>query len=94
MFGPAKHKKYADIVTFQSPSAADKAAVQLHSEFHEAETRSKQVRVKRVTVLAANRAEASLGRTDLKPATRTRMRKVSKEYRDVAASMPIPPKKK
>ena len=64
-------------------------ARQLKQEFREAKTRAKRVRVKRAAVLAANRADASSRKRNLKRGTKTRLRKVSSIYRKAADGMII-----
>jgi len=93
LFFPAKHKKYADIVTFDTRYAAEDATNELLREFRSAKTRSKKVRILRVTVAAANRAEASSSRKDIDPDVAYKLKRISSLYRAASKNMLIPKKR-
>jgi len=83
LFGPAKHKKLAEIVTFESTSKAQKAAAKLKKMFKQAlkqGDRKKALEIKRAAQLAANRAEASLKRRNLHPQTRKKLERIAEIY--------------
>lgn len=82
MFGEAKHKKYADIVSLETPSKAKMSVAKLIDEFDKAKTRSKKVRIKRVTVNASNRARASWLRKGLSRSEKLQFLWIHKIYRN------------
>lgn len=88
-YEPAHYATLADMVKITSVPEAKVGARQLKQEFREAKTRAKRVRVKRAAVLAANRADASSRKRNLKRGTKTRLRKVSSIYRKAADGMII-----
>lgn len=87
IFFEPKHEKYAEIVSFENPREAMQASAILEREFDDAKTRAKKVRVKRVTVLAGNRAEAMLQKKELSTSERREFREIAKIYRDTAKRM-------
>ena len=92
LFRPPRYKKYAEIVTFEDPASARKAARKLLHEFKSAKTRAKKVRVKKVTVYAANRARASAKRKNLSSRERKELLQIARIYERAAAKMKLPPK--
>ena len=93
LFKPPRWKKYARIVSFEDPKSARKAAKKLLEEFRSAKTRAKKVRVKKVTVYAANRARASAKRKNLSARERREFRQIARIYERAAAKMKLPPKR-
>ncbi len=93
LFGPARHPKYAKIVKFTTIKDARESARRLLREFKSAKTRDKAVRVKRVTVLAANRAEAAAKRRKLSKRERHQLRRIAEVYRKAADRMKLPPRR-
>jgi len=91
LFGRARHRKYAEIVSFRTIGEARESARRLLREFKSAKTRDKAVRVKRVAVLAANRAEAAARRRNLSKRERHQLRRIAEVYRRVADRMRLPP---
>lgn len=83
MFGPPKHKKYADIITFKSENDARIAARQMHVEFNKANTRPKRVIIIKALNLASNRAKASAKRENISSTTKRRLLAISKIYKDM-----------
>ena len=88
MFFPAKGK-YADIVKLDTVENAQKAADELLREFNSAKTRTKKVRIKKVTVLASNRAYASAKRKKLSYKERQEFKQIGMLYRDYAKVMEL-----
>ena len=89
MFGPARWRYLSRIVTIKSVKAAQEAADRLLNMFREAETRAKQVRIKRATVLAANRISAMLKKGNLTRETRKRLQRIRGIYRRAAEKMKL-----
>ena len=87
LFFPAKSKKYEKIVSIETPEKARKSAKTLLREFKKAKTRSKKVRVKRVTITAMQRAKAQLKRKDLTPKEVTEFKKIVNIYKDAVKEM-------
>lgn len=87
MFGPARHRKLARIVTIKSVTEAKRAAQKLLEMFRAAKSRKQKVTIKRATVLAANRALVMARRRDLHPETKRRLRKVAMVYYAAAEKM-------
>jgi hypothetical protein len=85
MFGPAKDKKLAEIISIESPAEAQESIDSLERIFDAEKKRSKKVAILRATVLAANRAEAS--RMRIGPKERKEMGVVAKKYRKSASGM-------
>jgi len=82
LFFPPKSRKYAEIVRIDSPDAARVSVKRLEAEFHSAETREKKRRVKKMMVLAANRAAASARKSSLSGRERGEFREVEAVYRN------------
>ena len=61
-------------------------------EFNKAETRDKKIRLKKMVVLAANRAKVVSQNKRISDAHRLEAAKVERIYRNVARKMIIPPK--
>ena len=89
MFGPAKWKYLAQTITIRSVEKAQEAADRLLDMFRSAETRTKQVRIKRATVLAANRISAMLKKGNLTRETRKRLQRIRGIYRRAAEKMKL-----
>lgn len=87
MFGPPRYQYLARIVTFRSITAAREAARLLLRLFKEAKTRAKKVRIKRATVLAANRARVLARSRSLRPETKKRLRRIAYIYERAAERM-------
>jgi len=84
LFKPPRWKYLAEIVTFESPEKAQKAARQLVREVKKAKRRDKALRIARALTYAANRAKASAKRGNLSPEKRRELREISKIYREAA----------
>jgi len=65
MFVPTKHKYLGDMISLRNPSAARGSVKELQREFDGAKTKTKKLRIARATQLAANRARASVKRSNL-----------------------------
>ena len=85
MFGTPKHKYLSDIISISSPSAAQGSVKELKREFQEAKTRTKKLRIAKATMLAANRARASVKKTNLSKRERNEFWAIVKIY-DLAAT--------
>ena len=93
-YSPARHKYLGEIVTFKNPEAAKGAAKELLRLFNQARTRAKKLRIKRATILAANRARASAKRKNLSARERRELREIARIYRSAAEKMKLPPKRR
>ena len=93
MFGPARSKRLSSIVTLKSPGKAVMAAGKLRELFEHARTREFKVKVKRATVLAANRAEAMTHKKNLSRKERNELKRIAAIYRRAAKHMNLPPRK-
>lgn len=87
VFFPSESKKYADMVDLTSVENAKVSVFDLLSEFSEAKTYVKKLRVKRVTVLAANRAKVMSQNPRLKHNTRLQKARVAEVYEKAAKRM-------
>ena len=84
LFKPPRHKWIADIVSFESPSKARKAARKLVREVEKSKRRNKALTIARALTYAANRAEASAKRKNLSPKERRELKEIAEIYRDAA----------
>jgi len=87
MFSPPRHKDLAKIVTFESISAARKAAATLLKMFKSARTKKRKVTIKRATVLAANRARVLARSHRIHASTKKRLREIARIYERAAEKM-------
>lgn len=87
LFKEAKYKKYNKIVSFRSISEAEESVSILESEFKDAKTKSKKLRVARVTQFSANKVRVMARKKDLKTETRNRYKKISRMYGKSAIQM-------
>ena len=87
LFKPAKHKDLARIVTFESVSAARRAAEKLKKMFEEAESRERKLTILRATQYAANRAKAGAKNPKFSLTTRRKWLEIAKVYEDAAEWM-------
>jgi hypothetical protein len=94
LYGPPRYKKYSDIVSLQSAAEARTSAIRLLSEFDNTQERSKKVRVKRVAVEAANRAQVGARRIEYSDEARKKYAEVEKIYREASSKMVLQDKKK
>jgi hypothetical protein len=92
IFFPAKYKRYADIVRIDTPEAARLSVKQLEEEFEKAETREKKRRLKKMVVLAANRAAVMSNNPRVSRKERQEAAEVEKIYRAAAGRMKLPPR--
>ena len=81
LFKPPRHKWIAEIVTFESPGKAERAARRLVNIVKTA-PRGKALTVLRALNYAANRAEASAQRSNLSAKERSELIRVSRIYRE------------
>jgi len=93
IFFPPKYKKYAKIITIANPRDARKAANKMLVEFRKAKTRAKKVRLKKMVVLAANRAKVIAKSGRVSPKERREMMQVYRVYREAVGKMQLPPRK-
>ena len=90
LFKPPKHKWIADIVTFESPTKARKAAKALVSYLSSGRKgkmkigKTRALAIVRALNYASNRAEAASRNPKLKPATKRELREISKIYKNAA----------
>ena len=89
-YSPPRHKKLAAIITFESVSAAEKAARKLTQMFHDAKRRDTKRTIKRAVVLAATRARVGARRRDLSPAEKAKLHRIAAVYASAAARMVMP----
>jgi hypothetical protein len=89
MFGPAKSKKYADIVSLETPSKARESVKQLLHEFYALTSEKKQVKILRVTTLAANRAKATLNRKNLSKKEHEEFQEIYRIYDNAKIEMEV-----
>ena len=87
LFFSPHYSKYSRIVHLDTPTAAQQSAKKLLEEFNEAVTREKKVRIKRVAVLAASRAKALTGKTDLSAIETIQFNKIAEIYRETSKKM-------
>lgn len=87
LFGKARYKKYADIISFKDVSSAEKSRDKLLREFYNAETRAKEVRIVRVSTYASNRARASSKRRRLSKKERNELIEIADIYANLAQSL-------
>ena len=87
LFRQARFRKYEEIVKFDNPDAARRAARELLREFNDAKTRAKERRVKRVAVFAANRALKSSRRENLSQRERKELQQIAGIYAKAARMM-------
>jgi hypothetical protein len=85
MFGKAKSKAIADVVSFTNPQAAERSVRELEGMFKQAKKRAKKVHILKATVLASNRAEASAIRVS--PKERKELKKVAAIYKQSSQRM-------
>jgi hypothetical protein len=83
MFGPPKHKKYADIVAITSVDEAKRSSSRLMEEYKASATKSKCTLIRQVVNNASNRAMAASKKKTISVATRERLVAVSKIYRNL-----------
>ena len=83
LFKPPRHKWIADIVSFETPSKARKAARKL-LDIMEESRRKKALTILRALNYAANRAEAAAKRRNLSPKERQELKTISEIYREAA----------
>jgi len=92
LFGRSRYRKYSRIVEMDDIGSARESARKLLQEFRSAKTRAKMRRVKRVTVLAANRAEAAAKRENLSRRERRELLRIAEIFRRAADRMRLPPR--
>ena len=93
LFHPARYKYLADIVRIDTVENAKKAVRKLLKHFREAKTRAKKIRVKKATVLAANRARVLSKSPRISPKERQEFREIARIYERAAAKMKLPPER-
>lgn len=93
-YSPPRHKKLAAIVTFESVTAAEKAARELAKMFRDAKRRDTKRTIKRAVVLAATRARIAARRRDLSPAEKAKLHRIAAVYAAAAARMVMPRKRR
>jgi len=81
MFFEPTHVTYAEVISLRSPEEARFASKWLLNEFKTAETRAKKRRVKKVTVLASNRAFAMAKKGDLSGKEKVELKKIGDIYK-------------
>lgn len=89
LFFPPGSKKFAEIISVETPDKARKSVKILESEFNHAKTRTKKVQIKQRTVLVANRAGATLKRKNLSSKERKEFKQIERIYRQSAEKMRI-----
>lgn len=89
LFFPAKSKKFAKIISVESPAKALISVKILEREYKNSKTRANKIKIKQRTVLAANRANATLKRTDLTLKERSEFIQIERIYRESAKRMKI-----
>jgi len=84
LFKSPRWKYLAEIVTFENPSKAKKAARELVKEVKHAKRRDKALRVARALTYASNRAKAGAKRSGLSRKERQELKEISEVYRKAA----------
>ena len=90
LFKPARHKWIADIITFETPGKARKAADKLIGALQRGRYGNLKIGQKRALAIAralqyaANRAKASAKRKNLSPKERKELIRISKIYDQAA----------
>lgn len=86
LYKPAKHKKYAKIVSFKNPTQAFNSVRKLRKEYRESKTKAKKLRIARVTQYASNRARATLSKKGLSRKEQQDLRQIHGIYKTQAKS--------
>jgi len=81
MFFKPTYVTYAEVISLRSPEEARFASKWLLNEFRTAETRAKKRRVKKVTVLASNRAFAMAEKGDLSDKEKVELKQIGNIYK-------------
>jgi len=81
LFSTPTYKKYSDIISFVDEKEAKKSVKKLRAEYKSAKTTTKKLRIERVAVFAANRANASAARKNLSKKEKIELKNISKIYR-------------
>jgi hypothetical protein len=89
IFFPPRYKRYAEIVRIDNPEAARGSVEILAREFREAGSVEKRRRIKRMMVLAANRAAAAARKRDLSDRERREFLEVERIYREAYRGLRI-----
>jgi hypothetical protein len=89
IFFPPRYRRYSEIVRIDNPNAARGSVEILSREFEKAKTSEKRRRIKRMTVLAANRAAAAARKRNLSDRERREFLEVEKIYREAYGRMKI-----
>jgi hypothetical protein len=89
IFFPPKYKRYAEIVRIDTPEAAKLSVKQMKEEFNKAETDAKKRRLKRMVVLAMNRAKVISENPRVSAKERAEAKRVAEIYRRAAEEMKI-----
>lgn len=87
LFDKPKTKYIAKIVKFDNPTSAKKSANKLITEFGNAKTMPKRLRLARSARKAANMADATLKRKNLSHKEREEYREIEKIYSSAASIM-------
>ena len=87
LFKKPKHKKYAEMISFENPTQARISARKLRKEFREAKQNAKKRRVARATQYASNRAKAITKRKKLSIDERKQYKEIGKIYGDLANTL-------
>lgn len=87
LFQKPRNKYLANIVSFKSHFDAVVAREKLKSEFRNAKTLPKKLRIARATNYASNRAMAMSKKKGLTTSERAKLKKVSNDYKSASRSM-------
>jgi len=87
MFVKPKSQALADMVSLRNPSSARGSIRELGREFNQAFLKDKKLRIARATMLAANRAAATVKRRGLSMAERKEFREIARIYKTAAVAM-------
>ena len=87
LFKKSKYKKYEEMVSFKNPESAEGSVRQLETEYRDAKTRGKKLRVAQVTQYSSNRAYAMTIKEDLSDTERKELRKIGRIYKKSARKM-------
>jgi len=84
LFKPPRWKYLAEVVTFEDPKKARKAAAEILRSIKKAKRRDKALREARALQYAANRARAAARKRGLSRKEREELREVAKVYEEAA----------
>jgi|Deesub1362A_J573_1020465.scaffolds.fasta_scaffold00749_20 hypothetical protein len=79
-YSPPRNKWLGDLIEMDDPESARASARKLKREFKQSKTRARKVKIKRATVLAANRARAAARKRNLSRRERKELLEIAEIY--------------